>query len=107
MFYPAGEVEVGKMFVAMARKNKVALAPDALPRVEGDRKLSGADIESVLLAAKRGAIAANSAEVRKVDLESALAEFIPSAQGLEKELQELAAVLSARSSVSATDWGGL
>ncbi|HVR75666.1 MAG TPA: AAA family ATPase [Planctomycetota bacterium] len=93
MFYPAGEAEVGKMFLAMARKNKLSLAPDAVPRVEGDRRLSGADIESVLLAAKRGAIAAGSTEVRRVDIESALGEFIPSAQGLEKELQELAAVL--------------
>ena len=32
-------------------------------------------------------------ELSRADLEQALAEFIPSAQGLEKELQELAAVL--------------
>ena len=34
-------------------------------------------------------------EVTKADMEQAFTEFIPSAQGLEKELQELAAVLEA------------
>ena len=32
-------------------------------------------------------------ELQRADLEEALGDFIPSAQGLEKELQELAAVL--------------
>ncbi len=31
--------------------------------------------------------------ITRADLDKAMAEFIPSAQGLEKELQELAAVL--------------
>ncbi len=81
------------MFEAMARKNKVPLAADALPTVSPDRGLSGADIESIVLAGKRAALAAGRSEVTRADLDQALAEFIPSAQGLEKELQELAAVL--------------
>jgi hypothetical protein len=40
-------------------------------------------------------MAENRTEVSKADVEKALKEFIPSAQGLEKELQELAAVLEA------------
>jgi hypothetical protein len=46
-----------------------------------------------MLAAKRQVLTAGRTEVTKADLEKALNEFIPSAQGLEKEMQELAAVL--------------
>jgi len=55
--------------------------------------LSGADIESIVLSTKRRALTAGRTEVQKADLEESLRDFIPSAQGLEKELQELAAVL--------------
>src|SRR5262249_30160071 len=81
------------MFAVMAKKNKVALAADAVPPVPEDRRLSGSDIESLVLTAKRQALAEGRNELRRQDLERALADFIPSAQGLEKEMQELAAVL--------------
>ena len=55
--------------------------------------LSGADLESILLASRRRALADWRETVELADLAAALEEFIPSAQGLEKELQELAAVL--------------
>jgi AAA+ superfamily predicted ATPase len=93
MFYPQDEAEIREMFLAMARKNKVGLAAEALPPVKAERHLSGSDIESILLSAKRRALAAGRPAVSKDDLETALSEFIPSAQGLEKEMQELAAVL--------------
>lgn len=93
MFYPQDEAEVRHMFVTMARKNKVTLAADAVPPVKADRRLSGADIESVVLLAKRRALSAGRSTLQQSDLEEALGDFIPSAQGLEKELQELAAVL--------------
>jgi AAA+ superfamily predicted ATPase len=93
LFAPHDAGEITAMFTAMARKNKVQLAKDAVPQVSPDRQLSGADLESILLAARRKALAANREQVERSDLEGALDEFIPSAQGLEKELQELAAVL--------------
>jgi AAA+ superfamily predicted ATPase len=93
MFYPQDEAEVREMFLAMARKNKVTLTPDSLPPVQAERHLSGADIESIVLSAKRRALSAGRTELQKADLEEAVRDFIPSAQGLEKELQELAAVL--------------
>ncbi len=93
MFYPLDEAEVRSMFAAMAKKNKVKLSAEHVPAVPSDRRLSGADIESIVLAARRRAMAAERVEVQGQDLEAALGEFIPSAQGLEKELQELAAVL--------------
>ncbi len=93
LFYPYEDAEIRQMFEVMARKNKLKLADDILPRISADRKLSGADVESIVLAAKRTALAAGRDLLTSADLDQALQEFIPSAQGLEKELQETAAVL--------------
>jgi AAA+ superfamily predicted ATPase len=93
LFPPHDAAEIAAMFRAMAKKNKVKLAEDALPEVSADRQLSGADLESILLASRRKALLAGREQVDRGDLQTALDEFIPSAQGLEKELQELAAVL--------------
>jgi len=93
MFYPNDDAEIREMFLVMARKNKVKLTAEDLPVVSADRHLSGADIESIVLGAKRRVLAAGRSALQKVDLEEAVRDFIPSAQGLEKELQELAAVL--------------
>ncbi|HLJ91919.1 MAG TPA: AAA family ATPase [Gemmataceae bacterium] len=93
MFYPQDEAEVREMFLVMARKNKAILTAEALPPVRTQRFLSGSDIESIVLAGKRRALSAGRSELQRADLEEALNDFIPSAQGLEKELQELAAVL--------------
>lgn len=93
LFYPQDEKEVREMFVTLAKKNKVVLAPDALPAIKPDRFLSGSDIESVVLAAKRQVLASGRQQLERKDIEAAFGEFIPSAQGLEKEMQELAAVL--------------
>jgi ATP-dependent 26S proteasome regulatory subunit len=93
MFYPQDDTEIREMFAVMARKNKVKLAPEDLPTVSVERHLSGADIESIVLGAKRRVLATGRTDLQKADLEEAVRDFIPSAQGLEKELQELAAVL--------------
>jgi SpoVK/Ycf46/Vps4 family AAA+-type ATPase len=93
LFYPQDEVEIREMFRVMGRKNKVQLAPDSLPPIQHERHLSGSDIESIVLTAKRLALAAGRKDVLKEDVDKAFTEFLPSAQGLEKELQELAAVL--------------
>jgi SpoVK/Ycf46/Vps4 family AAA+-type ATPase len=93
LFYPMDQDEISEMFRVMARKNKTALAEDAVVPVSPDRGLSGSDIESVVLSARRRAMAAGRGTVERQDLEAALEGFIPSAQGLEKEVQELVAVL--------------
>jgi len=93
LFYPHEQAEFAAMFAAMARKNKVTLAPDAVPEIPLDRQYSGADIESIVLAAKRQALSLGVREITRELLAQALAEFIPSSHGLEKELQEIAAVL--------------
>ena len=81
------------MFLTMARKNKVELNPEGVPVLPTDRRLSGADIESVVLSARRLSLTAGRSDMQKGDLEAALADFIPSVQGMEKEMQELAAVI--------------
>ena len=93
LFYPREAAEIRTMFEVMARKNKVKLAANAIPEVSPDRHLSGADIESIVLAAARGILGSGRNELTRADIETALTEFIPSAQGLEKEMQEIAAVL--------------
>ena len=97
LFSPRDEDEVAFMIRAMARKNKTSLADDALPDNLASRGLSGADIESIVLAAKRHALTQGREQITRDDLAGALDDFIPSAQGLEKEKQELAAVLECTS----------
>ncbi|MFM8413107.1 MAG: ATP-binding protein [Planctomycetota bacterium] len=100
LFYPHDQAELDAMFAAMARKARVKLAPGLPGPVDLELGLSGADIESVVLAARRRGLerAADAGqpaptEIAAEDLEAALADFMPSAQGLEKELQEIVAVL--------------
>jgi AAA+ superfamily predicted ATPase len=93
LMYPRREADIAAMFATMARKNKLALTADAVPAVSAERKLTGADIESIVLNARRGSLAEGRQEITRADLDRALAEFVPSAQGLEKDLQELAAVV--------------
>jgi SpoVK/Ycf46/Vps4 family AAA+-type ATPase len=93
LFYPDNEAEIRTMFKVMGRKNDVAIDMDDIELDQRHMELSGADIESVVLTARRVALLDGRSSVNKDDLEAALTEFIPSAQGLEKEMQEIAAVL--------------
>ena len=58
LFSPRDDDEIEFMIKVMARKNKTSLAADAVPGGLAGRGLSGADIESIVLAAKRAALAA-------------------------------------------------
>lgn len=93
LFYPRDEQESEQMFVVMARKNKITLAADALKDFDLDRNLSGADIEGIVLNAKRTALTDGRQELTTADIGGALERFIPSSEGLEKEMQEIAGVL--------------
>lgn len=93
LFYPQDEDEARQMFVTMGRKNKVKVPIELVPGGAVERSLSGADIESVVLAAKRSMISEGRKELSAADLSGAMTDFIPAAQGLEKELQSLASVL--------------
>jgi AAA+ superfamily predicted ATPase len=93
LFYPDDVDELKEMFRVMARKNDIDLSADAAPEISVDGSLSGADIEGILLAAKRNTLTAGETEVDATRLGTAFESFIPSSQGLEKEMQEIAAVL--------------
>ncbi len=100
LFYPHDQEEMDVMFAAMARKARVKLATGLPGPIDLDIGLSGADIESVVLGARRRGLdrAAEAGEpppdeIAEADLRAALDDFMPSAQGLEKELQEIVAVL--------------
>ena len=94
LFYPAEEDEFQEMFRVMARKNKVPLVDGAAAHLEpGTQRLSGSDIESVVLTANRLALMDGREDVTADDLDAALLDFMPSVQGLEREAQELAGVL--------------
>ncbi|NDC54546.1 MAG: ATP-binding protein [Planctomycetia bacterium] len=100
LFYPHDQAEMEAMFTAMARKCRVRLAPGLPGPVDTSLGLSGADIESIVLAARRQGLerAADAGgpapdTISAEDLQAALGDFLPSAQGLEKEMQETAAVL--------------
>ena len=106
LFSPRDLDEVRFMIKVMAKKNKASLDPDAVPETIAEKGLSGADIESIVLAAKRHALSEGRDRLTRNDLEGAMNDFIPSAQGLEKEKQELAAVLECTSmSFLPDEWG--
>jgi AAA+ superfamily predicted ATPase len=93
LFYPQEEAEIREMARVMAKKNKVPVTADAIGPLKADRHLSGSDIESIVVTAWRRVLSAGRTEITRADFESAWNDFVPSAQGLEKEMQELAAVL--------------
>lgn len=93
LFYPHDQAELKALFVAMARKLGTTLAAADVPDVAQVGALSGADVEGIVGRAWRDALLAGQPGVTREALARALAQFLPSTQGLEKELQELAAVL--------------
>ncbi|APW63895.1 ATP-binding protein [Paludisphaera borealis] len=105
LFNPRDDGEVNFMFKVMAKKNKFQLDPAVLPEGLSKRGYSGADIESIVLSAKRLALTKGRDQVSGEDVTQAIDDFVPSAQGLEKEKQELAAVLECTSmSFLPADW---
>jgi len=56
-------------------------------------QLSGADVEGLVGRALRVSLLAGKDAITRESLQEVFSEFLPSTQGIEKELQELAAVL--------------
>jgi AAA+ superfamily predicted ATPase len=93
LFYPILAEELRAMFQAMGRKAGVQLGPDEVPEVPLTGQLSGADIEGIVTRAARRSRLLGESGVGKIALERELAGFLPSLDGLEKEMQEIAAML--------------
>lgn len=99
LFYPATQEELRAMFVAMARKAGAKLAVEELPEITLLGQISGADVEGIVTRAlRRSRIqgipgAGVSAELTPGLIGEVLNGFLPSVEGIEKEMQEIAAIL--------------
>jgi AAA+ superfamily predicted ATPase len=93
LFYPADAVQMQAMFLAMARKSGANLAAEDVPAIPHLGKLSGADVEGLVGRAARTSLLAGAAHITRESLAEAVAQFMPSTEGMEKELQEIAAIL--------------
>jgi AAA+ superfamily predicted ATPase len=93
LFYPDDSEEIRGMFVAMARKLGAKLNPEDVPEVPQKGQLSGADIEGLVGRALRRSLLSGAQTVTREALAEVVQGFLPSTEGIEKELQETAAVL--------------
>jgi AAA+ superfamily predicted ATPase len=93
LFYPSTDADLRAMFVVLAKKAGATLAAADIPPIPHAGQLSGADIEGLIGRARRRALLAGRAVLSRDDLEAVLAGFMPSTQGLEREYQEVAALI--------------
>jgi SpoVK/Ycf46/Vps4 family AAA+-type ATPase len=94
LFYPVDQQELRTMLMVLAKKSGTSLAEADLPaEVPHQGNLSGADIEGIVGRAFRASLLAGSRTITKDALAQALAGFMPSTQTLEREAQELAAII--------------
>jgi SpoVK/Ycf46/Vps4 family AAA+-type ATPase len=94
LFYPTEDAELRTMFVTLAKKAGTTLAAEDLPaQLPHLGNLSGADIEGIIGRAYRTSMLAGSTTITKDALQTALTGFMPSTQTLEREAQELAAII--------------
>jgi AAA+ superfamily predicted ATPase len=93
LFYPTDEDEIRQMFVILAKKLGSRLAPEDVPAIPQRGHLSGADIEGMVGRAWRKSLLAGQNHVTREALAEVVTQFLPSTQGLERELQETAAII--------------
>ncbi len=94
LFYPTDQAELRNMLVILAKKAGTSIAEEDLPaEIPHQGNLSGADIEGIIGRAYRASLLAGSRTITKDALAQALAGFMPSTQTLEREAQELAAII--------------
>jgi ATP-dependent 26S proteasome regulatory subunit len=93
LFYPTEETEIREMFVILAGKLGSRLAIEDVPPIPQKGHLSGADIEGIVGRAWRESLLAGQDRITAEALANTVAQFMPSTQGLERELQEIAAIV--------------
>lgn len=95
LFYPGTREEREELLNVMMRRTGVDIPMDEVPEslLNGERTLSGADMEALLTRAKfRAAATESSAMVTAETLREAVDDFIPPTYPVEVELQTLTAV---------------
>jgi SpoVK/Ycf46/Vps4 family AAA+-type ATPase len=93
LFYPSEENEIRDMFVILAKKLGTRLAPEDVPAIPQRGHLSGADIEGIVGRAWRTSLLGGDDRITREALAGVVEQFMPSTLGLERELQETAAIL--------------
>jgi ATP-dependent 26S proteasome regulatory subunit len=94
LFYPVSQDELKTMLLVLAKKNGATLEEKDLPEsIPNQGNLSGSDVEGIVGRAYRASLLAGSRTITKDALTAALAGFMPSTQTLEREAQELAAII--------------
>jgi SpoVK/Ycf46/Vps4 family AAA+-type ATPase len=93
LFYPTDENEIRQMFVILAKKLGSRVAVEDVPVIPQRGHLSGADIEGMVGRAWRTSLLAGADHITREALAEVVSQFMPSTQGLERELQETAAIL--------------
>ncbi len=93
LFYPTEEAEIRQMFVILAKKLGSRVALEDVPSIPQRGHLSGADIEGMVGRAWRASLLAGADHITRDALATIVEQFMPSTQGLERELQETAAIL--------------
>jgi AAA+ superfamily predicted ATPase len=93
LFYPTDEREIHQMFLILAKKLGSQLAPEDVPAIPQRGHLSGADIEGMVGRAWRASLLAGHDHITREALAEVVAQFMPATQGLERDLQETAAIL--------------
>ena len=93
LFYPFEDEELTKMFVMLAKKLGTTLDPRDVPNVPQKGMLSGADVEGIVGRAWRKSLLSGATSITAESLKEVISQFLPSTQGLEKELQETAAII--------------
>src|ERR1044071_3370519 len=98
LFYPDGEADRQQVIEAMLGKNKITHeVADWSPITKNKLTLSGADIESMLIRARRVARMAGRAAVTDADVEQVANEFSPARDEMAVEYQMLVAAREATS----------
>jgi AAA+ superfamily predicted ATPase len=99
LFYPSTREEREELLHVMMRRTKVDLPVDEVPEalLNGERTLSGADMEALLTRARFRAATSSEGVVTGEILQEAVDDFIPPTYPLEVELQTLAAVVECTS----------
>ncbi|MFC1743577.1 ATP-binding protein [Candidatus Riflebacteria bacterium] len=97
LFYPHGEDDLKEMFKVMGRKVKAKFKEDDIPAISMDARLSGADIEGILVKANRLARIEGRGSLNNEDLKAAVDDFIPAAYEAEKEMQIMSALMECTS----------
>jgi SpoVK/Ycf46/Vps4 family AAA+-type ATPase len=93
LFYPQTQDEIRSYFTVIAKKFGAKLEAEDVPEVPYVGDISGADIEALVGRAWREALLAGEEKLGKDRLKATFDGFLPSTQSLEREMQEIAAII--------------